>query len=211
MNTLKISHPVALHFLMTDDLYHISSEDLNALPAADISQSEVSPATQAEKSIEPAAKIQSPVITVPAVTDEILSIPKEVTAPVVEPSYFEYLGENNKYILILIDESGHQHIAPKELETLLNILKGKKQELKDVALLNLKRYPSATFNALKKFFACNSIVLFGIDAARIGIEHIQLNQVTSFQGTKVLSTYSISEMLTDVDKKRAFWDKMKSF
>jgi len=215
MNILKISHPVALPFLMTDDLYSIASDELQAPTATDMSQSEAlteSPVTaKAENIFETKAAVQSPAITMPEAANELLSIPKEAVTPVAESSYFEYLGENNKYILILIDEPTHQHIAPKELETLLNILKGKKQELKDVALLNLKKYPSATFNGLKKFFACNSIILFGIDAARIGIEQIQPNQVTSFQGTKVLSTFSIAEMLTSVDKKRAFWDKMKTF
>lgn len=210
MNTLKTSDPVALRFLMTDEIYHITSDDVFANVNDNKSQPGLAPEPEKMDSIEPEAAVSGPKVVAAQVANGALSIPNEQVDTVSATSYFEYLGENNKYILILVNEAAHQHIAPKELETLSNILKGKKQELKDVALVNLNNYPSATFSALKKFFACNSIILFGIDAAKIGIEPIQLNQITSFQGTKILSTFSIAEMLTDVDKKRLFWDKMKS-
>jgi hypothetical protein len=145
----------------------------------------------------------------PELVAEVTSPVIAETKPVEEPSYFEYLGDNNKYILILVSEPKHQYIEPKELETLTNILKGKKQELKDVAIVNLQKYPTATFGALRKFFVCSSVVMFGVDPAQIKIDGLKLNRVSDFQGSKVLATYRISEMLTDVEKKRAFWDEMK--
>lgn len=180
MSELKISNPLALHFLMTDDLYRVNSEELVV-----------------EAIINP--KLQNTEAT--AAT--------EVEEPIPAPIYFDYLGENNKYLLVLVNEPAHKHIEPKELEALLNILKAKKQELKDVAIVNLHTYPGATYPALKDFFACNSIVLFGINPSLLGIDGIQSNQQVAHQGTKVLATYSISEMLANVDKKRAFWDEMK--
>ncbi|MGV3508358.1 MAG: hypothetical protein ACO1N7_03635, partial [Sphingobacteriaceae bacterium] len=126
-----------------------------------------------------------------------------------ESLVFDYLGENNKYILILVKEPAHKIIDPKELETLANILKGKKQEIKDVAIVNLNNYPSANYENLKSYFACNSIIMFGVNPAQIAVSGIQANQISSYQGTKILATYSITEMLNSVDKKRAFWDEMK--
>jgi hypothetical protein len=127
-----------------------------------------------------------------------------------EPAFFDYLGENNKYTLILVNEPAYAVIGPKELETLTNILKGKKQETKDVAVVNLHKYPSANFDALKGFFACNSMVFFGINPTLLGIEGVQANQIVNHQGTKVLATYSITEMLSSADKKRVFWNEMKT-
>jgi hypothetical protein len=188
MSLLKISDPVALQLLMTEELYHVKSDAI--IPALQQPESPL----RSEPPQEP--KVEIPVIT-------------PIEPSKAEPIYFEYLGDNNKYILILVDEPAHPVIEPKELETLLNILKGKKQELKDVAVLNLKKYPSASFDQLKSFFACSSIVLFGINPGRLGIPGMNANQITPFKETKILATFSISEMLGNVDKKRTFWEEMK--
>jgi len=125
------------------------------------------------------------------------------------PPYFDYLGENNKYTLVLVDAPSCDHISPKDLETLLNILKGKKQELKDVAILNTSKYPSLTFESLKDFFACNTMILFGINPSRLALEGVQSNQIISKDGTKILATYSFKEMMESIEKKRTFWEEMK--
>lgn len=185
MSTQTTSHPIALQLLMTEDLYLADSAELEA-PA------------------RPADPIS---VTAPSLGKE--AVVAEVP-PKAEPTFFEYLGENNKYTLVLVNELAHPIIGAKELETLTNILKGKKQEIKDVAIVNLHNYPTASFKALKEFFACNSIVFFGINPAQLGITEVQANQTTSHQSTKILATYSIAEMLSSPDKKREFWNQMKS-
>lgn len=169
MSALKTIHPVALQFLMTEDLYAL-----------------------ADATVKPEALAIAPAV---AVEDA--------------PTFFEYVGENNKYVLILLNDAAHKTISPKELETLQNILKGKKQDLKDVAILNLHQYPTATFKALKDFFACNALILFGINPAQLQLEGIQANEITLQNGTRILATFSIAEMLQHVDKKRVFWEEMK--
>ena len=203
MNALKTTDPFALNFLMTDDLYSIKSDTFQEVPVT-----KEEPQAVLQTNDPPATAAPVPMIT---------EIPNETAVPQntpvsnksEPPAFYEYLGENNKYILILFNDPAQKIIDPKELETLANILKGKKQEIKDVALVNLYNYPTATFSSLKSFFACNSVVLFGTNPAQLGIDGIQSNQITSIQGIKILATFSIAEMLTNVDKKRAFWDEMK--
>lgn len=182
MSTLKTLHPLALQLLMTEDLYTLGGEEATTAPTR---PEPLSAHTEAE------------------------GVAAQENPAKAEPPFFEYLGENNKYILVLVHEPAHAILGPKELETLANILKGKKQEIKDVAVVNLNNYPSASFTALKSFFACNSIIIFGVNPAQVGIEGIQANQISSYQGTKILATYSIAEMLNSVDKKRTFWEEMK--
>lgn len=200
MSTLKISHPLALNFLMTEDLYSLKGDEVQ--PAVAITTKDEN------KTVEPVSEVSLPTISITKNIPQIIEIPKEPEAKS-ESLVFDYLGENNKYILILVKEPAHKVIDPKELETLANILKGKKQEIKDVAIVNLNSYPSANYTNLKSFFACNSIIMFGVNPAQIAVEGIQANQISSFQGTKILATYSIAEMLNSLDKKRAFWDEMK--
>jgi hypothetical protein len=190
MDSLKTSDLVALQLLMSDELYHIKS-DVGEAPAA----------TEVLGHEREKVEIKADVPAIPAIPIE--------TAKKEQYTFFDYLGENNKYTLVLVNEGSHPIIAPKELETLTNILKGKKQEIKDVAIVNLHHYPGATFEQLKTFFACNSIVTFGINPAVLGILNIPANQITTHNATKILATFTIAEMLTSVDKKRVFWEEMK--
>ncbi|MBC8054743.1 MAG: hypothetical protein H7Y13_16925 [Sphingobacteriaceae bacterium] len=182
MSILKTSHPFALQLLMTEEIYSISADELPSLPSLQKTEAVIAGAQE---------------------------LPVKEVVSTEEPSYFEYLGENNKYILVLVNEPVHPFIEPKELETLVNILKAKNQELKDVAVLNIRKYPNATFAALKNFFACNSIIFFGINPTQFNIPGIQSNQIAVHESTKILATYSIAEMLNNVDKKRVFWNEMK--
>jgi hypothetical protein len=160
--------------------------------------------------IDPVRTVQPPETREKKTEAPVLKEESPVSQSITEvPAVYEYLGENNKYSLIIINDPSHPSMPPKELEALQNILKAKKQELKDVAILNLHKYPSATFKSLKDFFACNSLILFGINPSQIQLEQVQANQITAIQNTRILATYSFSEMLGSVDKKRMFWEEMK--
>jgi len=139
------------------------------------------------------------------------AVEKEAPTAMPETVAFDYLGENNKYFLLLINDPGSKSMAPKELEALQSILTAKKMELKDVALVNMNNYPSATFQQLKAYFACNRVVLFGIAPQQLQIPSIASNQISEHAGTKLLATFGFSEMMSNVDKKKAFWNVMKGF
>jgi hypothetical protein len=135
----------------------------------------------------------------------------ETTVPDKTIKEFNYLGENNKYFLILFDEPTQKDIGSIQKETLLKIMSAKGMDLRDIAVLNLFQYPGVRFDDLKEFFSFNKIVLFGIDPQQIALSSQSANQVIKVEGTKVLSTYSIDEMIKDTTKKREFWNIMKDF
>ncbi|WP_207424235.1 hypothetical protein [Desertivirga brevis] len=139
-----------------------------------------------------------------------------VTAPVqlaaVEDiAAFDYLGENNKYFAILVNCPGQQYMPAKELEALKSILAAKKMDIQDVALVNLNKYPSANIHHLKTFLASNRVVIFGVNPQQLQLPAFPLNQISEHEGLKVLVTFAFSEMMTDVEKKKAFWNVMKTF
>lgn len=163
MSEMKASDPAALQYLMTEDIYLISEEQL-------------SQSTEVGEENGPA---------------------------------FNYLGENNKFMLLLIQEDSHPNLRSNELEALGNILGAKRMSLKDVAIVNQRQYKSSTWREYKDYFACSSIVLFGIDPTEIGLRTLPKNAITDFEGMQVLFTYSFAEMLGSTDKKREFWNQMK--
>lgn len=170
MSELRSDNPVALQFLITEEIYLI------------------------DKPENVAADIRS----------EEEEDPSEFTG-------FDYIGENNKYMVLLVSSSSHLHMAPPELDALQRTLVAKGMDLKDVALLNVHRYPNASFNQVKAFFACNKIVLFGIDPAKLQIPAQAMNVPGVHEGVSVLLTSSFTEMMTDLEKKKQFWNVMRTF
>lgn len=123
---------------------------------------------------------------------------------------FSYLGENNKYFLILVNDEKHAHLNKEHQETLLKIIQAKGLELRDIAILNLNSCPDVTFKTLKEFFAPARIVLFGIDPKTIGLPAASSNELLQTEDVKFLATYHFEEMKDDVNKKREFWNAFKS-
>ena len=139
-------------------------------------------------------------------------IQKTESKPVPKKSAeFEYIGENNKYILILFDDANHKEISPIHKETILKIMTAKGLELRDLALLNINLYPDTTITELKDFFSCSKLVLFGINPQQISLPSMSANKVENHYNVKMFSTFSIDEMINDVNKKKEFWSIMKDF
>lgn len=132
-------------------------------------------------------------------------------APAAHMPTFDYLGGNNRFFLLLVNEPDHSFLAPAQLETLTKILQAKGLQLDDVAVVNLAHYPQATFDQLHAFFSFNKLCLFGIAPNSIALPAMASNEPLSHQNTNVLATFSIAEMQQTQHKKVAFWNVMKSF
>ncbi len=124
---------------------------------------------------------------------------------------FNYLGENNKYFLILVNDEQHKTLNKNDLELLLKILLAKKLELRDVAILNLHQHQNISFEMLRAFFSNNRLLLFGINPAAIGLEQLSANQVITKEKTKILATYGLPELSNDKAKKAALWAVLQGF
>ena len=199
MSNLLSQNSNAIRLLMTEDLYILPEKEevqsITNAPNSEINNQVVSTSAQ-------------PVAEVPVENSKELI---ETTVPDKTIKEFNYLGENNKYFLILFDEPTQKDIGSIQKETLLKIMSAKGMDLRDIAVLNLFQYPGVRFDDLKEFFSFNKIVLFGIDPQQIALSSQSANQVIKVEGTKVLSTYSIDEMIKDTTKKREFWNIMKDF
>ena len=199
MSNLLSQNSNALRLLMTEDLYIIYEKEqvqiINSVPQPEIIK-------------------QLDSISDQPVANELVQEPKElIEMPVTSETTreFSYLGENNKYFLILFNEPNQKDISSIQKETLLKIMSAKGMELRDLAVLNLYQYPGVRFNDLKEFFSFNKIVLFGVDPQQIALSSQSANQIIKIEGAKILSTYSIDEMIKDTTKKREFWSVMKDF
>jgi hypothetical protein len=142
-------------------------------------------------------------------SDQQLAAQPAATIPA-SPS-FDYLGENNRFFLLLVDEPGQQHLDSVHLEALSKILQAKGLELKDVAILNLHHYPDTNFAQLRSFFSCSKVCLFGIAPDRLQLPAFPSNEPGVVEEVKILTTFALQELLQTQHKKVAFWNAMKIF
>jgi hypothetical protein len=185
MGKLITHNPYALRFLMTEDLYDLG--DSTQLAKGELRPGETLPETITEPHAE---KIEEDQV-------ELVS--------------FNYLGENNRYFLIVVDDKSHPELNTPHKEMLMKIMAAKKLELRDLAILNIANYPHANFVQLKDFFSCNRVTFFGIDPRTLGLPAIGANQTGKHLDVKILATFALEEMSSNTDKKREFWNVMKDF
>jgi hypothetical protein len=197
MSTLHTNEFNALRLLMTEDIYILDQKSVS-------SENNI----KTEKSAEPEKVLAAEKTVMPEIP---VAIPVPDPAEIKKPKEFTYLGENNKYFLILIDDTKNKEISSLHKETLLKIMSAKGLELRDLAILNLDQFPGTNITELKEFFSCSKLALFGINPQRIALPGISSNKVENHNNIKLFSTYSIDEMISDVTKKKEFWAIMKEF
>lgn len=199
---LHTDDPVALSFLMTEALFDLGEEVGSAAvvgaegppaPAAAVANLPGEPAAAGPATAEP--------------TSVLAATPAEIT----------FSGQKDSGILFVFQNPGQagQHRMPEaEMEAFEKILSALKRSTTAVTLINLAGPQELTAGQLQEFFQPHKIIFLGTQLALArGTEawpYLQLHQIYSDQNTQILHTFSFSEMMDDVDKKRIFWTQIKA-
>ncbi len=181
MNSLQSKDFIALSLLINEEIYSVIED---------------------EKALQP---IETSIDKTTVPKKEVEVVEKD------DQKSFDYLGENNKYTLIIVNEASANFLQPNDLGFLLKILAAKKLELNDVAILNLAKIKTPDFESLKVFFACNKIITFGINPQILGIIGALANKKTIFKDTPILGTWDLQKLQADKTKKTTFWEELKNF
>lgn len=197
MEGLKTSQdPAVLNFLLTEDLYAI--EDAGA-------------AARQTEAGEPRTGGTEPDAThaherEPAQTGEPMNKPD----PAREDTVFHYLGENRKFVLVLVDYPEEDYMPATEKEYLEKVLASVKITPGDIALLNYARYPDTGYQRLKDFFAFGHLLLFGVTPLSLKIPGPVLPyRLGLVEDVKILAADSTETLRPDNAKKRALWEELK--
>jgi len=196
-NPLLSTNSAVLTALLGSDVYHIS-EATSQLEQADLIANEST--TLAKQEIASEATKVSEQVVIPSAEQALSAV------------HYNYLGENNKYILILIDQPlKTEIIAAKDLLLLEKTLTALKLELRDVAIVNLQQCEELHFKSLKEFFSCNKVLGFGIELAKIGIEkEVAINTVFRIEDCPFLLTSALEVLSNNQAQKVIWWSAMKS-
>lgn len=144
--------------------------------------------------------------------DKTLYTAAEAPSPVIETPkpVFNYLGSNKKNFLVLVNYAGHEYIQDDHLAALDSVLGRKGHAREDVAIVNLAKHDWADQQQLLAFFEPKTLVILGNNAIPTGADEVKFNQIEKIEDIAVLYTFSFDEMMTNVEKKKAFWEQIKA-
>jgi len=180
---VDIENPVALHFIMQDDLFFL------------------------EKDKQAYSTVKRVVVEDAVAVEEV-----NVTAPVTAKKRVEFTFKGKKGgMLILGHYPALEFIHEAHLTTLENILKRKEIAIGDVAILNMAKHTDAGFEDIINYFGPNKILLLGDRALPKGIAPLRLNTPKQLAAIAALYSFSFDEMMDSPENKKAFWEQMKNF
>ncbi|POY35862.1 hypothetical protein C3K47_14025 [Solitalea longa] len=149
------------------------------------------------------------------VAEETVTQVAEQQATVAAPETnagFEYLGENNRYVLVLVNYPNSKYITDKDKEFFLKVIAALKMSLDDVAVLNYAHCKNADLTALKNFFSCSKVIGFDLPSDALVFKGLNMHDyaTTNFSGMSIMrSPDTLSAIEADKNKKMVLWNALK--
>jgi len=198
MNTQLTSNAEALRLFFTDDVYLVNdqTQSITAEPVI-ITNRKVEDTTI----VAPVAQVEqaTPVLS-------IVEEPKPVFEKKVE---FEYLGKNQKRILILVNDNTNKVSSVQGTELLRKLVKAIELTNNDFALVNYANYTNASFEDLKSFFKCELILSFGVAMRTLGLAEQPLHQLFVVDNVKFVFTKNLHDLDSDQVSKKILWGSLQ--
>lgn len=121
-----------------------------------------------------------------------------------------YLGDNQKRVVIIVDEPEAIYLPDEELNFLLGILTACKLSMADIALLNYRKNPAITYQDITEQLEAQKIFLFGTSPANLELPLQFPNyQVQQYNGQVYLSSPNLKKLKDDKVEKTKLWNCLK--
>lgn len=199
MNSQLTSNAEALRLFFTDDVYLVNDKTQSVT---------------AEPVITAAKKVEEIAIVVPAAvqaeqTTSVLSIVEEPKPTFDKKFEFEYLGKNQKRILILVNDSINKVSSVQGTELLRKLVKAIELTNNDFALVNYAHYANASFEDLKSYFKCKLVLSFGVATQTLGLAEQPLHQLFVVDDIKFVFTKNLHDLDADQLSKKVLWGSLQ--
>ena len=143
----------------------------------------------------------------PKKSEAVLTAPQEIQKPI------SYLGDNQKKITILLQDTTAVHLADESLQFLTAILAACKLNMGDVAIVNTVHQP-VQYTQIKTELKPSTIILFDISNASIALPfEVPHYQVQQYDNCTLLFSAPLQSMLVKTDaaklEKGKLWNALK--
>lgn len=120
------------------------------------------------------------------------------------------LGNNEKNILIVVNDPQALHATESDLKLLTDILIACQLSLADVALINMDKNTAANYSTLNQQFKPHKIFLFGVSPASLGFPlHFPEFQLQAYNGQQYLLSPSLASLNQNRDEKIQLWQLLQ--
>lgn len=156
-------------------------------------------------------KVQlDPYILAKIYTQPIIPGKKEPVAEIAEaPPKVKYLGENQKNIVLFIQNNSEAYLNEELFNLLTNILNACKLGMQDIALVNIAQYPALAFTTWQQAVSMKQAVLFGISPTSLGLENIPNYQLIQVNGCQLICSDMLQLIAQDKILKGKLWMGLK--
>jgi hypothetical protein len=229
MSDQLTNNPEALRLFFTEDIYLVDMAQTDAgsskLAAAKGEQSGTElPVANAAPQAEPVktpniaitAAIPALNINVPATAEpaSIQEVPTIVTPEIPAPQApaaktFQYVGANERNILILVNDKQHPVSTLQGRELLGNILKAIGLSRNDCALVNYASCDGADFKALHQYFKPQYVFAFGVSPDQLGVPDAAYNSIVTRAESKLIFSSNLDPLSGDAATKKLLWGSLK--
>ena len=143
----------------------------------------------------------------PKKSEAVVTAPQEIQKPI------SYLGDNQKKITILLQDTTAVHLADESLQFLTAILAACKLNMGDVAIVNTVHQP-VQYTQIKTELKPSTIILFDISTAGIALPfEVPQYQVQQYDNCRFLFSAPLQSMLVKTDaaklEKGKLWNALK--
>ncbi len=139
--------------------------------------------------------------------EAVVTAPQDIQKPI------SYLGNNQKKITILLQDTAAVHLADESLQFLTAILAACKLNMGDVAIVNTVHQP-VQYTQIKTELKPSTIILFDISTASIALPfEVPHYQVQQYDNCTLLFSAPLQSMLVKTDaaklEKGKLWNALK--
>jgi len=128
-----------------------------------------------------------------------------------KPQSLNFLGQNQKQILILVNDNEAIHLNDADTALLTGILNACKLNFNDIGLLNLSQLSEIDLSLLQDHFNPNVMIAFGINLTSIAIEqHYEYYVISKLKSMTFLNASSLTQIGKNVEEKKQLWNCLKS-
>ena len=122
----------------------------------------------------------------------------------------ESIGENQKKILIIIEDKIEKSINEKNKDFLVKILQSVNLTFKDVAIVNCAHYSALNFEIYRDYFLPTKLIVF-VNKFEPVMDWVGLKMYKRFQVEEMafFLADSLSILQEDKDKKMQLWNALK--
>ncbi len=143
----------------------------------------------------------------PKKSEAVVTAPQEIQKPI------SFLGDNQKKITILLQDTTAVHLADESLQFLTAILAACKLNMGDVAIVNTVHQP-VQYTQIKTELKPSTIILFDISTASIALPfEVPHYQVQQYDNCTLLFSAPLQSMLVKTDaaklEKGKLWNALK--